>query len=273
MSSRTRGSYLPLYRHPFGISAPRTSRRLRRRIFLLFILLCIVLFGLPLYLVYKPPQFVIRALARRYPDVLWFVDVVAAEKVVALTIDDAPSQFTPEILRVLKDHDAHATFFCIGSQVTPNSLQTIILQGHELGNHAMRDEASVDLPLEKLRVQIEQVDEMIDKTHSELGIERQSRFFRPGFGFFSHVMIEMVKSMGYQTVLGNVYPHDAQITYPTINARHILSMVRPGSIIIIHDRREYTSRMLQTVLPALKRRGYEIVTLSHLLSLEKPIRD
>ncbi|OLL23433.1 Chitooligosaccharide deacetylase [Neolecta irregularis DAH-3] len=236
---------------------------------LLSILLCIPLFCLPLYIVYKPPQIVIRALARRYPDVLWFVDVVAAEKVIALTIDDAPSRFTPEILRLLRDHDSHATFFCIGSQVTPNSLQAIISQGHELGNHAMRDEASVDLPPDKLRVQIEQVDEMIDEAYSELGIERQSRFFRPGFGFFSNVMIEMVQSMGYQTVLGNVYPHDAQIPYPKINARHILSMVQPGSIIIVHDRREYTTRMLQVVLPALKRRGYEIVTMSHLLSLGK----
>jgi peptidoglycan/xylan/chitin deacetylase (PgdA/CDA1 family) len=62
-----------------------------------------------------------------------------------------------------------------------------------------------------------------------------------------------------------VYPHDPQIGYPSVNARHILSMVRPGSIIICHDRREWTAPMLRKVLPELKRRGYRVTTVSGLL--------
>lgn len=71
--------------------------------------------------------------------------------------------------------------------------------------------------------------------------------------------------LGFRIVLGSVYPHDAQVKWWWVNARHILSMVRPGSIVICHDRREWTVPMLRVVLPELRRRGYEIVTVSELV--------
>ena len=75
----------------------------------------------------------------------------------------------------------------------------------------------------------------------------------------------LVSRLGYKLVLGSIYPHDPQIQYPAANARHVLSMLKPGGIIICHDRRSWTIPMLETVLPEMKRRGYEIVTVSELL--------
>lgn len=64
----------------------------------------------------------------------------------ALTIDDAPhADVTPHLLDELKKHGCRATFFCIGSHVAaapPGLLQRMIDEGHELGNHMMRDEAT-----------------------------------------------------------------------------------------------------------------------------------
>ena len=71
--------------------------------------------------------------------------------------------------------------------------------------------------------------------------------------------------MGYRLVLGGVYPHDPQVASPWLNARHVLSMVRPGAIIVCHDRRPWTAPMLRKVLPELKRRGYRVVSVSELL--------
>jgi peptidoglycan/xylan/chitin deacetylase (PgdA/CDA1 family) len=62
-----------------------------------------------------------------------------------------------------------------------------------------------------------------------------------------------------------VYPHDPQIAYAGVNARHVLSMVRPGSIVICHDRRAWTVPMLKKVLPELKTRGYRVETVTGLL--------
>jgi Polysaccharide deacetylase len=66
------------------------------------------------YLIYKPPAFVIRYFQRRWSDVLWSVS--ASSKLVALTIDDGPSEYTDEIIQILKTSGASATFFIIGSQ-------------------------------------------------------------------------------------------------------------------------------------------------------------
>lgn len=220
----------------------------------------------PLYFIYKPPQPLIRYLQRRWPDVLFHHPT--AEKVVALTIDDAPSSHTTAILDVLNANNATATFFVIGSQVPEyiSTLGNLVSSGNELANHAMHDEPSRGLSNAVLAEQMQSVQELIQDAYRSAGANGpKSWFFRPGSGFFSSRMRALVSSMGYRLVLGDVYPHDPQVPFSGLNARHILSMVRPGSIIVCHDRRDWTVPMLQVVLPELRRRGYRIFTVSDLL--------
>lgn len=137
----------------------------------------------------------------------------------------------------------------------------------------MRDEPARDLSVEELESQINKVQAMIEAAYEAEGKEPSSsrggrrgrRYYRPGSGFFSDRIRGLLNKMGYRLVLGSIYPHDAQIGYAWVNARHILSMLSPGGIIICHDRRSWTEPMLQRVLPELKRRGYRAVTLSTLL--------
>jgi peptidoglycan/xylan/chitin deacetylase (PgdA/CDA1 family) len=232
--------------------------------FLAFIAFAIVFIAL--YIIYKPPSFVISQFQHRWPDVLWSVDT--KEKILALTIDDAPSQYTREIAETLAEYDAHATFFVIGSQVEGREaiLSDLVLRGHELGNHAMRDEASRSLPETTLVDQIHEVEGMIVAAYKDADPKLKApRYFRPGNGFFSDKMREMAQRIGYKIVLGNIYPHDAQMHAWRVNAAHILSMIKPGGIIICHDRRSWTLPMLQNVLPAIKAQGYRIVSIGELL--------
>ncbi|KAI8957702.1 carbohydrate esterase family 4 protein [Daldinia sp. FL1419] len=235
----------------------------------------IVILGLlvvPFYVVYKPPRSLIRYFARRWPDVLWEVPSTD-QKVVALTIDDAPSEHTQEILAVLNGHEATATFFVIGGQVPgrEETLADIVRSGSELGNHAMHDEPSRALSDEELTTQIETVRERIRAAYATANSVENPKmppqYFRPGSGFFSDRMRALVDKLGYRIVLGSVYPHDAQISWSWLNARHILSMVRPGSIIVCHDRRGWTAPMLRTVLKKLKKDGYRVVSLTEMLEI------
>lgn len=230
-----------------------------------------------IYFIYKPPRLLIRYFQRRWPDVLWHV--ATKKKVVALTIDDAPSTHTREILDVLRANHATATFFVIGSQVDEGhgiTLRDLVCAKNELGNHAMHDEPSRALSDDVLRDQIRQVEERIrqaycsaDSTSSSSVVGSNNGpihyYFRPGSGFFSSRMQTLLKDLGYQLVLGSVYPHDPQVPYPRVNASHILGSVRPGSIIICHDRRNWTVPMLRRVLPELARRGYRVVTVTQLI--------
>ncbi|KAL4784973.1 hypothetical protein BJX76DRAFT_325950 [Aspergillus varians] len=308
----------------------RHSRRKRQRLLTLALpVLAFLTLTLPFYIVYKPPQLLISYFARKYPDILWHVPNLkpGAGPIVALTIDDAPTEFTPQILTLLRENDAHATFFLIGDHIPGREwiMRDAVNEGHELANHAMFDSPSKDLSDQELSAQIQAVQSRIQRIYAMAGrraeahdkvklddLEQNSlfapsagarsgsgsgssskqsrgvenaegqglsevgesipavpggpgRYFRPGSGLFTDRMRALVQLHGFRLVLGSVYPHDAQISVPWVNAAHILSMVRPGSIIVVHDRRPWTIPMLEIVLPELKKRGYRVGTVSDLL--------
>ncbi|KAI1083084.1 polysaccharide deacetylase [Whalleya microplaca] len=250
----------------FRLPSKLRRRARRRRMTTLISLLSIVfLILVPFYVIYKPPRSLIRYFQYRWPDVLW--EVQTDRKLVALTIDDAPSEHTEEILGVLNGYEATATFFVIGGQVAGREemLADIVRSGSELGNHAMHDEPSRALSDDELTTQIEKVRKKIEVAYKTAHRATPPQYFRPGSGFFSDRMRRLADKLGYRLVLGSIYPHDPQISWPWLNARHILSMIRPGGIIICHDRRGWTVPMLRTVLKQLKKDGYRVVSLTELL--------
>lgn len=230
----------------------------------------ILLVIVPLYLIYKPPKFTIAYFQNTFPEVLFQVDTT--RKIVALTIDDAPSPYTGQILEILKRNDATATFFVIGNQVAQREglLADIVAAGSELGNHAMHDEPSISLTSDVLSKEIEQVNTYIERAYRHAQKERQSYLFRPGSGVFSRRILDVATKAGYKTILGSIYPHDPFISWWRVNAWHILSMLRPGAVIICHDRRSWTVPMLEKTVPEMKRRGYDIVSVSKFLEMTEP---
>lgn len=245
----------------------RSKSRFMHSLYLALLLLIILL---PLYVIYYPPSPLIRYFSHRWKDVLFHVVLPSNKKLIALTIDDAPSHLTPEILQVLEENGAKATFFVIGAQARGGQeslLTKIVRAGHELGNHAMHDSPSRALTQPQLTDEIKQVDTLIRTAYASASVsEPPPRYFRPGSGFFSTRIRETAKAMGYQVVLGDIYPHDPQIRSSRVNARHVLGMLKPGGIVICHDRREWTLQMLREVLPRIRERGYGIVSLGELIA-------
>lgn len=277
--------HIPFLRRRIRHRRTKSQSPLRRLILAaLYALLTVTsLLLIPAYLVYRPPHTLIRSLASHYPDVIFQFPTTA--KVLALTIDDAPSEHTPAILRLLALNNATATFFVIGSQVPGREslLTEILRQGHELANHGMYDEPAKDLSDAVLRSQITSVQSYITSAYLRAGLEppshahssstdqsphvthRRPKFFRPGSGFFTTRMRALMREMGYTLALGSVYPHDAQIPFPRLNAKYILSKVRAGAVVVCHDRRSWTVPMLKRLLPGLTSRGYGVVALGELV--------
>lgn len=106
--------------------------RLRQRRRLTMLLLSILLFVCFLVLavlavVYLQPRFFVNLISAAYPSVLFSVNT--SEKVIALTIDDAPTRVeTPQILDILKEYNATATFFCIGYNIVHEDRDRSILR-------------------------------------------------------------------------------------------------------------------------------------------------
>jgi peptidoglycan/xylan/chitin deacetylase (PgdA/CDA1 family) len=206
----------------------------------------------------------VRRRAHNDPEVLYYVDTQA--KAAALTIDDGPDAVTTgKILDVLKQNDAHATFFIITGRVPGNEalLKRMVDENHELGNHLTRNEASIRLSPEEFERQLVQ-------SHAVLARFGRVQWFRPGHGRYNKVMLATLKRHNYRCALGSVYPFDPVIRWSWFSRRFILSNTRPGSIIVLHDSGGMGKRTIKTlskVLPALKKRGLRIVTLSELVDL------
>jgi peptidoglycan/xylan/chitin deacetylase (PgdA/CDA1 family) len=236
-------------------------RSLRRRVVLPFALVA----GVGLFACATPRVFT-RIAAGLTPSVSYFVPT--EQRVVALTIDDGPDpEATPRILEVLDRHDARATFFLIGNQIQGNEalLGKMRDHGHELANHTFRERASIGLPGTQLARDLERTDALLRPFGAV-------EWFRPGSGAFTPAMLDLATNRGYRTALGDVYPLDAWVPSSRFHSWYILRSVRPGSIVVLHDskgRGQRTAETLDRVLPALRERGFRVVTLSELASAAK----
>ncbi|MEJ2055277.1 MAG: polysaccharide deacetylase family protein, partial [Calditrichaceae bacterium] len=181
------------------------------------------------------------------------------------TIDDGPdSAVTRDILFVLQKYNAKATFFLIGNRVKNNKqvVSQIIEQGHELGNHMLTGETTICLPHDEFTRQFIQTDSILSE-FSDV------HWLRPGSGWYSDDMLKYLaeNDKSYQCVLGSVYPFDAQIPSSVFSTVFISINIRPGSIIVLHDRGERGRRTVKTIsriIPKLQEKGYRFVTLSEL---------
>lgn len=236
----------------------RTTSRMATQIIIAILAALLLLIGVFLF----RPQWIAGLLAKG-SGVVWLVPT--QEPVVALTIDDGPDPLTtPEILDLLWQHGAHATFFVISERVTANEdlIDRTVKEGHELGNHLNTDDPAILLDPPEFERQLL-------ASHAVLAHFDDVHWFRPGSGWYHAQMLAILRRHGYRCVLGSVYPFDAQIRSADFAARYVLWNVRPGSIIVLHDhggRGLRTVAALAVILPELQRRGYRVVTVSEVLA-------
>ncbi|MFF2951290.1 polysaccharide deacetylase family protein [Kitasatospora sp. NPDC057965] len=193
---------------------------------------------------------------------------------VALTFDDGPHpEFTPRMLDVLHRHDAPAAFFCIGLNALahPAVVRRIADAGQTLGNHTWSHAYLPDLGPIGLARQLGHTREVLAEA---CGDDRPVRWLRPPYGGRSPELLRAVDGLGLVTVLWDVDAKDWSRPGPEVIADRILSQVRPGSVILMHDGgedRSQTVAALPAVITGLRARGYRLVTLDQLLAATRPV--
>lgn len=138
-------------------------------------------------------------------------------------------------------------------------------EGHELGNHFTADRPAIRLDSAAFEADLRE-------SHAMLASWGPLRWARPGSGWYSARMVRQMERAGYRCALGSVYPFDAQLPSAWVSERFLLAQVRPGAIVILHDRGargSRTARVLGRVLPELRARGYRMVTLSELAGADR----
>jgi peptidoglycan/xylan/chitin deacetylase (PgdA/CDA1 family) len=195
------------------------------------------------------------------------------EKAVALTFDDGPSPvYTPQILALLKQYGAHATFFVLGQQVeeSPELVRAELKDGNEVGNHSFShtrmtkaDQISRERELERTALDLDL-----------LGCPPELRLFRPPYSAYDERLKSYLAHTGRCLALWSLDSGDWQGLAAPVIIKNVLGRVKNGDIIIFHDNSETdranrhpTVEALKTILPALKAQGYRMVTVSELLHL------
>jgi peptidoglycan/xylan/chitin deacetylase (PgdA/CDA1 family) len=195
----------------------------------------------------------------------------SSKAAVALTFDDGPSPlFTPQILALLKRYKAQGTFFVLGRKVEahPGLIKDMMTAGHEVGNHTFShphlpktDRLARTRELEHTRLAL-----------ALLGCPRQKRIMRPPYSEYDQRLVSYLEHTDRDLILWSVDSGDWRgLAAPAI-VHNVLTQVKNGSIIILHDSDENdradrtpTVEALKIILPALEKAGYRMVTVSELL--------
>jgi peptidoglycan/xylan/chitin deacetylase (PgdA/CDA1 family) len=188
------------------------------------------------------------------------------ERLVALTVDDGPSPvYTPQVLAMLDEYGAHATFFVIGKYAVryPDLVRREVAQGSEVGTHTWSHPKMRQLGAERTR---EEVFRGADTVAAITG--EAPPFFRPPYGAVTPQVVQAAAERKIPIVLWDVAVDRPLHATPEVKARWVLDHVRPGSIILMHDAdgdRSGSVAAMEIVLRELEAQGYRVVTVSELL--------
>jgi peptidoglycan/xylan/chitin deacetylase (PgdA/CDA1 family) len=189
---------------------------------------------------------------------------------IALTFDDGPGPYTPEVLSVLERFHVHATFFAIGKMLRYFSASTVreIKDGDVIGDHT---ETHPEMATLSAHDQHEELFEQIARI--ELLGGRRPVLFRPPYGSFNATTMRELRSLHLLMVLWSVDASDYLQPGVPVIVQRALAGAHPGAIILLHDAggdRTQTVAALPTIIRDLRARGFRLVTVPQLLKDDPP---
>lgn len=192
------------------------------------------------------------------------------ERTIALTFDDGPDPtWTPQILDVLRRHDAHATFFVLGSKVAAHPLlvRRIVAEGHELGSHTYTHSNLADLPRWRRTVELSLAQKAIAGATG-----RHTRLIRMPYSSVPSALTtddygvaRQLGREGYLVVFANRDTRDWSGRTPEQIVAAAMPRPDEGAVVLLHDSggdRRATVQALDRLLTTLAAKGYRFTTVS-----------
>ncbi|PEJ58319.1 polysaccharide deacetylase [Bacillus sp. AFS002410] len=194
-------------------------------------------------------------------------EVHTNQKVVALTFDDGPTKIVDQILPLLDQYNAKATFFLIGNEIkkNPEEAKKIVDAGQQVGNHTYSHNRMVLKSPSYIKSEIEKTDKLIRKAGYKGEID-----FRPPNGKKLFGLPYYLHKHHRDTITWNIEP-DTFYTNTEDKLNYVKKNIKPGSIILIHPMYDKTGKELATIkgiLDLLSNEGYKFVTVNELQKLK-----
>ena len=201
------------------------------------------------------------------------IKTIHPHRAVALTFDDGPTLgFTDRVLDILRQHNAHASFFLIGSQVKRHAelVQRMLAEGHTVGNHTWdHHHHGVWHGETYWRDQLQRTSAALAEVTG-----REPALFRAPMGFKTPPQARAVRHSAMRYIAWRVRAWDTLKISPRTICRIVTSQIRPGDIVTMHDgleparrncSQESTVQALPEILAILKLRGLTSMSLEQAL--------
>ena len=181
-----------------------------------------------------------------------------------LTFDDGPrTAVTSRILDSLEANGARATFFMLGSNVNANAgvIKRMVEQGCEVANHTHDHKYISKLSADGI---VSQVGSTNQKIQAVCGVSPV--LMRPPGGYIDAHSLSVLGSMGMPAIMWSIDTRDWQHRNAQRTIDTVLSQVKDGDVILMHDIYATTADAAVVLIPELTARGYQLVTVSELAS-------
>lgn len=183
-----------------------------------------------------------------------------SKKLIAFSFDDGPKRGNTErILEALEKQNFRASFFILGQNAKeyPDIVEKIYKSGNEVSGHSWSHPLLTKLSQQEIR---EQQDKMNDAIYKACGTSAVS--FRPPYGGIDENVKKIIDG---PLILWNVDTLDWKTRNAKSTEKVILEKAKDGDIVLMHDIHKQTVEAVENVLPILKKKGYEVCTVSELL--------
>ena len=184
---------------------------------------------------------------------------------IALTFDDGPTEYTPQVLDLLERHGAKGTFFVIGQNLgegTRPVLQRMADMGCDIGMH---DLTHTDLTKLSAAANVKRIREMQALVSAQIDGGYETHLLRPPFGSLNKTVRRALRTAGAASIRWSVDTRDWSNKSPKTILKIVKAETRDGAILLFHDRLPTTVAALEEAIPWLQEQGYDLVTVTELI--------
>ena len=180
---------------------------------------------------------------------------------VALTYDDGPhAVYTGQILDILEEHGAVATFFEVAANLhkAPDAVRRAADLGCEIGSHSYRH-----ANLGKMDQTAQQADQAAADAVFQEVLGTTPALLRPPYGSMNKTL---KTTSGRSIVTWSIDPEDWRCRdADTVVSRIQAEKKLDGQVILLHSIYDSTVEATRTLVPWLLEQGYQLVTVSELI--------
>ena len=181
-----------------------------------------------------------------------------SKKMVAITYDDGPGPYTKKIVNCLKKNNGAATFFVVGENVSRyrSSVKAAYKNGCEIGNHSWNHSNLASLSSSQIKSQMSRTDAQIKKATG-----KKATLMRTPYGSCGGAVR---RSVGKPIILWSIDTLDWKTRSKSKTISAVMNHVKDGDIILMHDIHKPTMQASLEIIPRLRKKGYQLVTVSQL---------